>query len=109
MEKKGERNSYTCEKCGKQVVTVNLDDGVTPFIILCRANWPGECSGEAKSGFYRIDQESPATWGWYRPVGAELKRLDPGVRHHVEQGGLVLRKLDNAERETYGGVRVRRG
>lgn len=110
MEKAGERNAYRCDKCRGEIVTVNLVDGVTPFMVDCRAKWPGTCEGMAKSSFYRIDQASPAGWGWYRPDETELARLEalhPGVRQHVEAGGLLLRKLDNAERAIYGGQRVR--
>lgn len=112
MEKQGQRNAYKCEKCGKEMVTVNLTDGVTPFIVKCRANWPGQCGGMSQSRVYRIDQATPATWGWYRPNDTELDALEfatPGVKEHVAKGGLMLRKLDNAERETYGGPRVRHG
>lgn len=112
MEQVGKKNVYTCERCERQIVTVNLLDGVTPFMIQCRANWPGECPGMAKSEFYNVDQSLPAFWGWYRPDATELERLEishPGTKRHVDQGGLLLRRLDNAERETYGWPRVRRG
>lgn len=112
MEQQGSKNAYTCEKCGKQIITVNLVEGVTPFMIGCRANWPGTCDGMAQSEFYGIDQTIAPTWGWYRPDAAETERLDQqygGMKEHIERGGLVLRKLDNAERETWGGPRVRHG
>lgn len=112
MEKAGQRNQYTCEKCGGKFVTVVLVDGTTPFMSGCRAKWPGECKGMAQSGFYRINQFTPAEWGWYRPDEPELARLEeshPGMREYVENGCLVLRKLDNTERAMYGGPRVRRG
>ena len=112
MELKGQRNKYVCEKCGGEFITVNLVDGVTPYTLECRANWPEICSGLARSQFYRIDQTTPAGWGWYRPDGVELERLEqlhPGTKDYVKNGCLILRKLDGAERETYGGVRARRG
>lgn len=112
METAGARNAYCCEKCHGQIVTVNLADGTTPFMIKCRANWPSECDGMAQSQFYNIDQTTPATWGWHRPDAEETQRLEslhPGMAQHVQSGGLVLRKLDNAERELYGGRRVRHG
>lgn len=109
MENKGKRNRYTCEKCGGHIITVNLTDGVTPFCIGCRANWPGECDGFAESEFYRIDQDTPASWGWYRPDEGQLALMDEGWRAHIEAGGLALRKLDSAERELYGHPPVRQG
>lgn len=110
MEKQGARNSYRCEKCQGTIVTVNLADGVTPFMVKCRAHWPDtSCDGMAQSGFYRIDQSTPPGWGWHRPGEAELSNLAEDVREHVQRGGLLLRKLDGAERETYGGSRLRHG
>ena len=112
VEKQFEKNAYECDKCHGEIVTVNLDEGVTPFMVRCRAKWPNSCYGMMTSKFYRISQSSPAMWGWYRPDATELERLEstaPGIKDHVEGGGLLLRKLDGAERETYGGVRVRRG
>jgi len=112
MENAGEKNAYVCQKCGGETVTVNLADGVTPFVIKCRARWPGECDGMAQSRFYQIDQSRLADWGWYRPEAKDLEGLEqvaPGITDHVNRGGLTLRKLDSAERETYGGHRVRHG
>lgn len=106
MDRQNFRNAYHCEKCGGRTVTVNLVDGTTPFMIECRAKWPGECGGMAQSEFYRIDQGTPAEWGFYRPDEQELTRLEsihPGTRDYVERGALCLRKLDSAERVTFGG------
>jgi len=112
MEQQGKRNAYVCEKCGGTIITVNLDEGVTSFMVTCRANWPGECDGMAQSQMYDVRQTIPASWGWYRPNLSETNRLEaqhPGMKEHIERGGLVLRKLDNAEREQHGAQRVRRG
>lgn len=108
MEKFGKKNSYVCNTCGNEIVTVNLADGVTPFAIACRAKWPGECDGVAQSQFYRIDQSRLADWGWYRPEDKDLEQMElttPGIADHVNRGGLVLRKLDRAEKEKHGGYR----
>lgn len=37
MGKKGAVNVYRCRECGGETVTVNLDDGVTPMFLRCRA------------------------------------------------------------------------
>lgn len=108
MEKQFSKNAYTCDTCNKRIVSVNLHEGVTPFLIGCRANWPGHCMGTAQSEFYGIDQTLPAEWGWYRPDEAEMAGLDPATKQHVERGGLLLRKLDATEREAHGGQHVRR-
>lgn len=108
-ELKGQRNAYVCSKCGGRIVTVNLVDGATPYIVECRANWPAECDGLSKSQFYRIDQETPPGWGWYMPDEAELLKLGEEWQAHCKAGGLKLRKLDGAERESFGGPRARHG
>ena len=35
--KYGYKNIYTCPKCGGQTVTIDVDEGVTPFMLRCRA------------------------------------------------------------------------
>ncbi len=50
MEKKGRRNAYTCAKCGGRIVTENMIDLVTPFMVGCRAT--EGCDGEMHSEFY---------------------------------------------------------
>lgn len=50
MEQAGKINVYVCEKCGTGTITINAVEGVTPFMIGCRADWPaGDCDGEAQS------------------------------------------------------------
>lgn len=107
MELQHEKNAYRCEKCKGEIVTVNLSDGVTPFMIRCRANWPGECGGMAQSRMYNIDQSRPALWGWYTPDAEALAKLDSETQEHVRKGGLILRKLDGAERVMHGGASPR--
>lgn len=93
-------NEYTCEKCGFIVRTVDRAKGITPFMILCKA--PEGCDGMATSAFYRVPIISrlPVTWEWYRPMLKELGTFDPGTREHVEQGGLLLRRITLEESET---------
>ncbi len=50
MEKKGRRNAYTCAKCGGRIVTENMIDLVTPFMVGCRST--EGCDGVMESGFY---------------------------------------------------------
>lgn len=92
-------NIYTCAKCDAGTVTVDVDDGVTPFIILCRAT--ERCGGEAHSCFYRVPPgDHVPTFEWYKPTIRKAKRLDrkwPGTLDHVRQGGLMLRPRTDAE------------
>lgn len=86
---KGKKNIYTCDKCKGHVVTVDVDRGVTPFMIECKATL--DCKGMMKSSMYRVfDQDMRADYEWYRPSAIEV--VKPHLRHHIEQGGLLLRK-----------------
>lgn len=86
---KGKKNIYTCEKCHGHVVTVDIERGVTPFLIECKATH--DCKGLMKSSMYRVfDQSMRADYEWYRPTVAQA--LQPGEKQHVDQGGLLLRK-----------------
>lgn len=86
----GQKNIYTCRKCRGHIVTRDADEGVTPFMIGCKAT-PG-CDGMMHSSFYRVfDGTLAASYEWYKPNVAQV--LEPGVRRHVEKGGLVLRPV----------------
>ena len=102
---KGQENVYTCQKCGGYTVTIDRDEGTTPFMIRCRAK--DECKGEAYSSFYpkgpRPAYIPPPAWEWYRPTDTELllevekhPKSEAGIRQHVEMGGLLMRQLYNA-------------
>lgn len=90
MEKKGMINYYTCETCGKSIVTVNAADGVTPAFIGCRFG----CDAMMHSHWYHVPQHTnPLTknqYEWYKPE--DLTALRPEEREHVELGGLLLRR-----------------
>jgi len=83
------KNAYTCGACGGQIITVDLAEGVTPFMLACKAT-PG-CSGLMRSAFYSIDQTLVAAWEWYRP--RSLHKFTPEMKSHIRAGGLVLRKV----------------
>lgn len=89
-------NVYTCRICSGRTVTVDVDEGVTPFMLGCRASGQeGDCTGTAESAMYRVPEDAPpADWEWYRPDDAELARIKKRSRslfEHVQHGGLVLR------------------
>ena len=88
MEKSGMKNRYVCKKCGGAVITVNVDDGVTPFMMLCRAT--RGCDGDMHSSFYDAPQELPAQFEWFKP--ASLKGYSPEMKEHIKKGGLDLRE-----------------
>jgi hypothetical protein len=76
-----------CERCGGQIITVDADDGVTPFALMCRAS--PNCSGMMYSSFYQGVRGEP-TYEWRRPSDAEYAGMSAAMRAHVDQGGLDL-------------------
>lgn len=87
----GKVNVYTCPVCRGETVTIDVDEGVTPFMIACRAT--ARCNGWAKSSMYRPRTgHAPPAWEWYKPSASEAAKLSPGMRAHVEMGGLDLRR-----------------
>jgi hypothetical protein len=87
----GKVNVYTCATCGGETVTIDVDDGVTPFMLGCRAK--DGCRGMAQSSFYRphAGRGEPA-WEWYRPTPKAIRKMSPGMQKHVVMGGLDIRK-----------------
>lgn len=90
---RGRVNAYLCRDCRGYTMTVDVDEGVTPFMLRCRAEGEhGDCGGKAQSLFYRLPPALPEpAWEFYRPDEAELATLDRASRAHVQQGGLLLR------------------
>jgi hypothetical protein len=94
-------NVYTCRKCRKETWTVDVDEGVTPFMLGCRAT--KGCDGMAESSFYPGWAGAflhRVKWEWYKPTEEEAKQQErqyPGSLHHWEQGGLSIRPRTDAE------------
>ena len=84
-------NAYVCDNL-HITVTKDVDRGVTPMFIGCP-----ECKTlykkhlMASSRMYRVNQSAPHTHEWYRPASNE--GLSQFEIEHVEQGGLLLRKI----------------
>lgn len=59
-------NVYTCDECNKSIATVDIDEGVTPFMIGCKTHTPG-CRGTMKSHMYPkgVDPKY-VTGGWIK-------------------------------------------
>lgn len=108
MKIKERLNLYICEH-GCHNVTVDVDKGVTPFMIKCvreadkdRPLDPiksrdGVCIGTAKSCFYPKEIEDHYEYPvpkheWYRPELSEYAKLSKHEKDHVRNGGLLLRK-----------------
>ena len=104
-------NVYRCQY-GCHTVTVDVDDGVTPFMIQCRsrstperpikAKYLGEegfCKGTAESSFYPRGPKplhiGEPKWEWYKPTTPEV--MSNAEFEHVKQGGLLLRPRTERE------------
>jgi hypothetical protein len=89
----GRHNAYRCDDCGHFTVVVHVDTGVTPMFLACRAT--EGCKGQGVSLGYPegpIPKSMlPARWEWYRPTSDDPILNHPGMREHVERGGLALR------------------
>jgi hypothetical protein len=90
-EAAGKINNYVCRECSGRIVTVNRDDGTTPFRLLCRVRYG--CMGLMQSTFYRCDQSEPPTHEWFKPSLKWARRKGPDMLQHVKMGGLALRDV----------------
>ena len=88
---KGKNNIYKCE-AGHLTVTVDREDGVTPFIIGCTHNG---CDQRARSHMYHAHcQAFEPSHEWYRPNAIQMAaEKNPGIVEHVKRGGLLMRKI----------------
>ena len=83
------KNSYKCRKCDTITITVDRDQGTTPFIMRCP-----ECNGEAESSLYRTFQRAIPTHEWYHPTEEEYAKLSIIEKDHVDTFSLLLRKIE---------------
>lgn len=86
-------NAYKCRECGGLTVTIDVDSGVTPALLACRAT-PG-CNGMAVSSGYPASDPPPhimakLRWEWRLPKGFDYARLSPEMRQFIDDGGLEL-------------------
>lgn len=96
----GKLNVYQCER-GHPTVTVDLDAGGTPAGMPCphtsARGFPVvtvECGLHARSCWYRVPQDLVPTHEWYRPGDGERRTLDVHQAHHVDLGGLLIRRIE---------------
>jgi hypothetical protein len=95
MSFQGKRNVYTCNACGSKIVTIDRDEGVTPFAMECKA----DCGGDMLSGFYRaLPSDGEPEWEWYLPkhhrkYKGYRKDADGDFRDYFKNRGLQLRKI----------------
>ena len=96
-------NVYVCPK-SHMTVTVDVDVGVTPFILKCRREG---CDEFAQSRFYpkspRHYSMPDPEWEWYRPGYEEYLLMEHD--DHVEKGGLLIRRRTDRTPITHGDPR----
>jgi hypothetical protein len=91
---KGQRNIYVCDSCHGHIVTVDLEDGTTPFAIPCKATL--KCTGMMKSSMYRVyDQSMAADHEWFKPTEKEVRKMSLSSQEHWRLGGLFLRRVES--------------
>lgn len=95
---KGRVNGYGCRNkaCRHVMVTVDVDDGVTPFMVGCP-----RCGADAVSFMYPTQgcpSAEQATHEWYAPDEAERKGMTCAELEHAERGGLFLRRKGEKHR-----------
>lgn len=67
--REGDRvNAYVCQSCKRYIGTVDIDEGVTPFMIECPSGHNCLGDGDAKSSFYSVKGMplENVTHGWIR-------------------------------------------
>lgn len=85
-------NCYLCPHCGHVTKTVDINSGISPFMMACE-----KCNQYARSSFYEdLAPEQGPTWEWYRPELHEFLyryKTSPQTREHILQGGLMVRPV----------------
>lgn len=110
---KDRKNFYTCYGCGKNFVTLDLCDGVTPASITCP-----DCNDSAWSALYPGNIIKEPTLFWFKPSALGIRKqtewelnyfgmsgkmsLDEAVplqQEHVDSGGLLMAPSRNKAKE----------
>lgn len=92
---KGKTNVYACQSCDRKIVTLDKDQGTTPFAIRCKEM--GGCDdGMMYSSFYAVDQTlGPIHYVWFKPDN--LDGYSDAMLEHIRKGGLDLRPATQEE------------
>lgn len=82
-------NGYACAQHGPVFITIDLEEGTTPMMLLCP-----KCKLPAYSAWYNVSQNLKPTHAWKKPTSAEIqmfpKKVRAAVQDHVNRGGLCL-------------------
>jgi hypothetical protein len=86
-------NCYVCP-AGHITKTVEIDKGVTPFMILCPY-----CDKMAQSTFYKeVAPDHIPRYEWYRPSLEETLKESASSRQYILDGGLYHRDTEEWKR-----------
>ena len=86
---KNKINLYNCKDCGNTIVTEDVDEGVTPFMLFCH-EFEGCRNGMMISMGYNVPSVLVASHEWYAPKG--MSEVPDNEKEHVYNGGLLIRK-----------------
>lgn len=90
MSLAGKLNRYTCTTCRGSVITVDRDEGTTPFAMGCRAK--DGCDGMMSSAFYRGVTGTP-TFEWRKATKEEYAAASDELKMHFAMGGLDIHPI----------------
>ena len=73
-------------------MTVDIDEGTTPFAIECKAD--KKCDGTMYSSFYRTNQLLTPEFEWYKPKSIDdyPEEHREIMRMYIDNGGLDIRR-----------------
>lgn len=105
-------NHYICQKCGGVTIARHDDEGVTPFILRCRAKDTKPagvgrahgCEGHAESQFFEVSQDNKQKPHvvFFRPADAmkaieeinkEKEQSRAWYLDHYQKGGALMRDV----------------
>lgn len=93
------RNAYFCKECRKVIITVDVDEGVTPMFIQCphcedltAYSFMYQVPGCMRHDFTKGINILPADYEWYKPDEKETLMLSKAEAENVFKGGLLMRK-----------------
>lgn len=91
---KGKVNCYRCSDCGHITKTIDVDEGVTPYVYTCE-----KCGGSACSSMYQnTAPDQKPTIEWYRPSlkkCLKMRSKHEDTLRHILYGGLVDRPTED--------------
>jgi hypothetical protein len=107
-------NEYICQRCRKKIVTVEIDEGTTPFMIRCQFCKEQEIKIQPEvrplmqSRFYQVNQNQIPEYEWFKPhKEKDYKQyvIDKAHEQHYNLGGLFLRPASKNTIQHYSTLR----